>query len=90
VDAILPAQPDAGPREYLTPAQLADRLQVDRSTISRWAATDATMPVIRIHGVVRFRRDQLEAWLEAHTQGARRAQRRGRGAQASVIVDQHH
>lgn len=62
---------------YLNATQLADLLGVNRSTIGRWAATDPTMPAIRIAGTVRFRLDQIEAWLAGKTQGqgARRAQR---------------
>lgn len=65
---------------YLNAAQLADLLGVNRSTIGRWAASDSTMPAIRIAGTVRFRLDQIEAWLAARTQGqvAPRAQRRPR------------
>jgi excisionase family DNA binding protein len=65
---------------YLTTTQVADLLSVDRSTISRWAATDPTMPVVRVHGVVRFERRALEAWLVGHQQGARRTQRRARAS----------
>ena len=79
---VAPTEPikTASTLTYLSPTQLADLIGVNRSTISRWAATDPTMPVIRIHGVVRFRLDQLEAWLAARTQGqgAPRAQRRAR------------
>jgi hypothetical protein len=72
-------RPDPGPT-YLSPSQLADLIGVNRSTISRWAATDPSMPVIRIHGVVRFRLDQVELWLAGQTQGARRAQGRARAS----------
>ena len=65
---------------YLTIAQVAEMLNVDRSTISRWAASDPTMPVVRIHGVVRFERHALLSWLAGHQQGAPRAQRRTRMA----------
>jgi excisionase family DNA binding protein len=65
---------------YLSPSQLADLLGVHRSTISRLAASDPSMPAIRLGGVVRFRLDRVEAWLESRTQGAPRAQRRQRSA----------
>jgi excisionase family DNA binding protein len=61
--------------EYLTLVQVADLLHVNRSTVSRWAASDATMPVVRVHGVVRLERRALLDWLAGHTQGAPRAQR---------------
>jgi excisionase family DNA binding protein len=79
-----PAEPTktAPTLRYLNAAQLADLLSVNRSTIGRWAATDPTMPAIRIAGTVRFRLDQIEAWIGAKTQGqgASRAQRRQRAS----------
>jgi phage terminase Nu1 subunit (DNA packaging protein) len=75
-----PADPIKTGPTYLNPSQLADLIGVNRSTISRWAATDPSMPVIRIHGVVRFRLDQVELWLAGQTQGASRAQRRARAS----------
>ena len=71
-----PRDPFKSGATYLSPSQVADLLGVNRSTISRWAATDPSMPAIRISGTVRFRLDQVELWLESRTQGARRAQRR--------------
>jgi len=78
--SVAPSEPSkaASTLTYLTAAQVADLLHVNRSTISRWAATDPTMPAIRIAGTVRFRLDQVELWLAGHHQGARRAQRRPR------------
>jgi excisionase family DNA binding protein len=75
-----PAEPinTAPTLRYLNAAQLAELLGVNRSTIGRWAASDATMPAIRIAGTVRFRLDQVELWLAGKTQGAPRAQRRAR------------
>jgi excisionase family DNA binding protein len=79
---VAPTEPikTASTLTYLSPSQLADLLGVHASTISRWAATDPTMPAIRIHGTVRYRLDQVELWLAGKTQGAPRAQRRQRSA----------
>jgi excisionase family DNA binding protein len=51
-------------RAYLTPQQVAEMLQVDLKTISRWSLEDASMPVLRRGRVVRFPRERLMAWLE--------------------------
>lgn len=80
---VAPTEPikTASTLRYLSPPQLADLLGVNRSTISRWAATDATMPVIRLGaGTVRFHLDEVELWLAGRTQGAPRAQRRARAS----------
>lgn len=58
--------------EYLNLAQVALELGVHRSTVHRWAETDASMPVLRLHGVVRIERSALEAWLSRHTQRSRK------------------
>ena len=49
---------------YLTPAQVAELLQVCEKTVLRWSLEDASMPVLRRGGVVRFHRERLERWLE--------------------------
>jgi excisionase family DNA binding protein len=48
---------------YLTPGEVARLLQVSEKTVLRWSLEDATMPVLRRGGVVRFHRERLEAWL---------------------------
>ena len=73
------ARPSAG--DYLTPQQVADLLQIDEKTVSRWSLQDPTMPVFRRGRVVRFQRERLTAWLERQEpRSARRAahaQRKG-------------
>lgn len=66
--------------QYLTPAQVAELLQVCEKTVLRWSLEDASMPVLRRGGVVRFHRERLERWLERQeprstrqvTQGSRK------------------
>jgi excisionase family DNA binding protein len=48
---------------YLTAAQVAELLQVDETTVLRWALTDASMPRFKRGRVVRFPREALTAWL---------------------------
>jgi excisionase family DNA binding protein len=57
--------------DFLTPRQIADALQVHERTVLRWAAEDASMPVTRLGGVVRFERAALNRWLLRKTRGAR-------------------
>ncbi len=52
---------------YLTPAQVASMLKVNPKTVLRWAAQDASMPVIRLSRVIRFEQDALLRWLEHKT-----------------------
>src|SRR5437762_1987168 len=64
VSALACDQVESGsPSRYLTPAQVAELLQVSEKTVSRWALTDPTMPVLRRGRVVRFERERLLAWL---------------------------
>ena len=60
---------------YLTAAQVADMLQVHEATVYRWAATDATMPVLKLGGTVRFPRERLLKWLRDREQGRPRIRR---------------
>jgi len=62
----------AEPACYLSAAQVADLVGVDATTVYRWAASYADMPVLRIGSVVRFHGERLLTWLEAHEQGSRR------------------
>ena len=56
---------------FMTAADVATMLQVDVKSVYRWASSDASMPAVRVGGVVRFDRERLLAWLEARTQGSR-------------------
>ena len=54
---------------YLTPSQVADLLQVSTKSVLRWALADASMPVLKIGGTVRFPRERLLTWLRSQEQG---------------------
>lgn len=60
---------------YLTPAQVAERIKVSEKTLHRWAALDPTMPVLRLGGgkgdrsQLRFPEDRLASWLRSREQG---------------------
>ena len=60
---------------YLTAAQLADLVQVDTTTVYRWAGQEPSMPTLRIRGVVRFPRERVLQWLAEHEQGQAKPRR---------------
>ena len=67
-----PAQDPDGPKAlaaYLTPAQVADMLQLSAKSVYRLAKADATMPMLKVGGAVRFPRERLERWLHQREQG---------------------
>jgi len=71
---------------YLTATQVSELLQIDESTVYRWASTDVSMPVLRIGGVVRFPAEQLARWLTERQQGARK---RGRLIPSQVAASRN-
>jgi excisionase family DNA binding protein len=60
---------------YFTAEQVAALLQCSPKTIYRLAKLDATLPAIRVGGLLRFPRLKLEQWLAARTQGTGRRRR---------------
>ncbi len=52
----------------LTVKQVAEYLQLKESTIYAWAQ-DGKIPAIKIGRTWRFRRADLDSWLEKHRQG---------------------
>jgi excisionase family DNA binding protein len=68
---------DPAGAEYLTPQQVAARLQVSVRTIYRLADADPTMPTLRLTGgTMRFPRERLERWLRDREQGRAQPKRR--------------
>ena len=55
--------------EYWTAENVADLLKVRPPTVYGWAKRDASMPVIKIGGTVRFPRARLMEWLRSREQG---------------------
>ncbi len=53
-------------REYLTPKQLAARLQVTPATARRWAANNV-IPAVKVGGVVRFDAARVQEALESQS-----------------------
>jgi len=48
----------------LTVQQLAELLQIKAATLYAWAAR-GQIPCLKLHGLVRFRRDEIDRWLES-------------------------
>lgn len=54
----------------LTPAEVAERLRVTRSTLTYWRSTDQGPAFVKLgKGSVRYPADALEAWLAAQERG---------------------
>jgi excisionase family DNA binding protein len=52
--------------EWLTVQTAADRASVSTKTVRRWMDRSDSLPYTRVDGVVRIRRQDLDAWLERH------------------------
>ena len=52
-----------------TVKELADRLHIKPSTLYAWAA-QGKIPCVKIHGLLRFRRDAIEQWVASFEQTA--------------------
>jgi excisionase family DNA binding protein len=48
---------------YLTIKDVSTMLQIKPSTLYVWVA-QGKIPALKIHGVIRFQREKIEAWLE--------------------------
>jgi excisionase family DNA binding protein len=61
--------------DYLTPQQVAEKLQLSVKSVYRLAGRDGdvTLPVTKVGGSIRFHRGRLEKWLVSRTQGPGRS-----------------
>jgi len=48
----------------LTVKELANQLHIRPSTLYAWAA-QGRIPCVKLHGLVRFERDEIERWVES-------------------------
>jgi predicted DNA-binding transcriptional regulator AlpA len=53
--------------ELLTPEEVADWIRRPITTLYNWRSRRVGPPAIRVGGRLRYRRADLEAWLEANT-----------------------
>ena len=51
----------------LTIKELAEQLRIKPSTLYAWAS-QRKIPCVRIHGLIRFRPEDIEGWLMGFTQ----------------------
>jgi len=70
--AAAPAASGDGTPLYFTPGEAAAIVRVCPKTLIRWAAKDASLPVLRIAGVTRYPRERLLRWLASREQGGQR------------------
>ncbi|MEW6410929.1 MAG: helix-turn-helix domain-containing protein [Candidatus Zixiibacteriota bacterium] len=60
------------PKErLLTPQEVADYLNVKKSTIYGWTHEEK-IPHLKLGNLVRFRKEDIERWLKTRTRKARR------------------
>lgn len=57
--------PGDPPSPFLTPEELAEELRVTIRTVYRWRRNDEGPPAIKVGGQLRYRRTDVEQWLEA-------------------------
>lgn len=58
--------------EHLSPAEVAKRLQVDRTTVFRWIQTGKLRPIVKLgHRITRVPASVVNAFLEERTVGVR-------------------
>lgn len=50
---------------HLTPAQLAERIQIEVRTLEAWRYRRVGPPFVRVGRTVRYPINELEKWLEA-------------------------
>lgn len=65
---------DAAVTDYLTPTEVADRIQVSRPTLSYWRARNRGPLSIQIGQSVRYPRAEFEAWLAQQTAATARGE----------------
>jgi len=54
--------------DLLTPQQAADYLQLHPVTLARWRSRGTGLPYIFVGDQIRYRRVDIEAWLDRNTQ----------------------
>ena len=57
------AGPSGTAISYLTVKELSEYLHIKPATLYAWAGR-GKIPYVKIHGLIRFRHDEIEQWLE--------------------------
>ena len=80
----------AGPCEtagsYLTVKDLSEYLHIKPATLYAWAAR-GKIPCVKIHGLLRFRRDEIEQWLETFRKQQSKPSLKPRNRRRSLDID---
>jgi excisionase family DNA binding protein len=58
------------PEDLLTLEELAAMLRVSKFTVYDWRSRNYGPPAIRLRGHLRYRRREVDAWLDAHSDGS--------------------
>jgi len=66
VSTLAPHQPVAPPL-LLTPKEVSEALGVATQTLAKWRSDGTGMPYIKLGGAVRYRADEVAAWVDANT-----------------------
>ena len=66
----MPRIPDVNPEPLWTDKELAAFLQIHPSTPKQWRLKREGPPFVKIGGAVRYRRDEVELWLQRNTKRA--------------------
>lgn len=56
--------------ELLTVAQVSERLQIAPRTLYNWRSAGKGPPGFRVGGQIRYRRSEVEAWLDQQAEGS--------------------
>ncbi|MFQ5949783.1 MAG: helix-turn-helix domain-containing protein [Nitrospiria bacterium] len=59
--------PQRNKTTYIDIKALSDYLQIKVSTLYAWTSQNK-IPSIKIHGIIRFRKDEIDAWLDRFRQ----------------------
>lgn len=63
-----------GCMDFMTAAELSELLRVHQSTLARWRMANKGPAWVEVGDQFRYSREAVEAWLEANTKGAARAE----------------
>lgn len=62
------------PSDLITPDQVAAALGLSHRTLAAWRSSRRNpLPYVKVGSRVRYRRQDVAAWLEAHTHGSAEA-----------------
>jgi excisionase family DNA binding protein len=56
--------------KLLTPKQVAELLQVAEQSLAKWRMTGVKLPFVKVGSAVRYRLEDVEAFLDKQTVGA--------------------